>query len=411
MPVRRPCGARARRTAIPRHYAVKICDLTQFYSPVSGGVRRYIEQKIAFLRKHRPDCRHILIVPGEVTGRTGDDHATVYTIASPLVSRTSRYRVLLKLHLVEEALERERPDIMESGDPYQLAWKVAASSSALGIPAVGFYHSHFPEAHIRTVAKYFGRIAVTMAEDTCRRYVKTLYNHFERTLVPSPVLGKLLGSWGVENAEPLDLGVDIDIFHPERSPDECQRKKLGIPSEARVLLYVGRLALEKNVLTLFDAFQILAKRNAWDYHLICVGDGNQRPSLLKLKEETGRVHWQPYCGNSAELAAIYRSADLFVHPGVQETFGLVALESQACGTPVVGIRGSYMDRIIFSDQMLWADHNSPEALADAIDGKFQHDLRAAGLSASDRVRRQYSWQNTFERLFSIYGDVIGKYRK
>ena len=98
---------------------MKICDLTQFYSPVSGGVRRYIEQKSAFVRNHRPDCEHIIIVPGESTASSGDEKVRVYTIASPLVSRTSRYRALTKLHLIEEALEKERPDIIESGDPYE----------------------------------------------------------------------------------------------------------------------------------------------------------------------------------------------------------------------------------------------------------------------------------------------------
>ena len=149
---------------------LKICDLTQFYSPVSGGVRRYIEQKVAYMRNARPDCRHILVVPGETTETHGDNTSRVYTIASPLVSRTSRYRALLKLHLVEEVLEKEKPDIIESGDPYQLAWKAVASSRGLDIPVVGFYHSHFPEAYIRSVAKYFGPIAIAIAEDVSRRY-------------------------------------------------------------------------------------------------------------------------------------------------------------------------------------------------------------------------------------------------
>ena len=91
---------------------MKICDLTQFYSPVSGGVRRYVEQKVAYIRRERPDCQHILIVPGETTGMTGDETARVYTIASPLISRTSRYRALLKLSMVEEVLESEKPSII-----------------------------------------------------------------------------------------------------------------------------------------------------------------------------------------------------------------------------------------------------------------------------------------------------------
>jgi alpha-1,6-mannosyltransferase len=138
------------------------------------------------MRNARPECRHILVVPGETTETHGDNTSRVYTIASPLVSRTSRYRALLKLHLVEEVLEKEKPDIIESGDPYQLAWKAVASSRGLDIPVVGFYHSHFPEAYIRSVAKYFGPIAIAIAEDVSRRYVRTLYNSFQRTFVPSP---------------------------------------------------------------------------------------------------------------------------------------------------------------------------------------------------------------------------------
>jgi len=389
---------------------MKVCDLTQFYSPVSGGVKRYIEQKTAWMRKHRPDCQHILVVPGETTGHTGDEQSRVYTIASPLVSRTSRYRALLKLHLVEEVLESERPDIIESGDPYQLAWKAVASGRALDIPTVGFYHSHFPEAVLRSVAKHFGRLAVQMAEDAGRRYVKTLYNRFERTLVPSPVLASLLESWGVENTTPIDLGVDTDVFRPG-GDSAALRRQLEIPENRRLLLYVGRLAPEKNVRTLFEAFEILHGRNPAEYHLLAVGDGTQRAALHRLRDATGAVTWTQFCEDARRLSEIYRMADLFVHPGVQETFGLVALESQACGTPVIGIRGSYMDRIIFGQQTQWATQNTPLALADAISDKFTQDLVQIGSEASAAVRQKYSWGSVFERLFAIYDDVIAGYSR
>lgn len=388
---------------------MKICDLTQFYSPVSGGVRRYIEQKSAFLRRHRPDCQHVVIVPGEKTDSSGDDQVRVYTIASQLLSRTSRYRALTKLHLVEEVLEKERPDIIESGDPYQVAWKAVASGRGLDIPVVGFYHSHFSESILRTVGKFLGPLAVTIAEETCRKYVATLYNRFECTFVPSPVLAKLLGSWGVENTHTVDLGVDDEIFRPEPADSDATREKMGISRDARLLLYVGRLATEKNVRTLFDAFTRLRSRSSEPYELLCLGDGTQRSALIELQKQAPCVHWMPYCSDPAELARIYRSADLFVHPGVQETFGLVALESQASGTPVVGIKGSYMDRIIFSDQKQWATENTPAALAEAIESKFTIDLRAAGLRASEEARGRYSWKTVFSRLMDVYSDVVGRY--
>ncbi len=386
---------------------MKICDLTQFYSPVSGGVKRYVEQKVAYLRAHSPEDEHVLIIPGERTERRGDERARIYQIESPLVSRTSRYRALIGLNQVEEIFHLEKPDIIESGDPYQVAWKAIASGRALGIPAVGFYHSHFPEAYLRSVTKYFGRIAVEIAEDIAERYVRTLYNRFERTLVPSPALANMLREWGVNNVVNTDLGVDIDVFQPEGM--RAVRKDLGVTEGRVLLLYVGRLAPEKNVRTLFGAFERLVRAEPGRFELLVVGDGSGRREVSRLRESTGAVHWMPYCGDAAELARIYRAADLFVHPGVMETFGLVTLEAQACGTPVVGIGGSYMDRIVFNSRVHWAKENSPESLAAAIAAVAETDLRREGLEASEIVRARFSWQTVFDRLFSIYREVIDSY--
>jgi len=384
-----------------------VCDLTQFYSPFSGGVRRYIAEKAS--RLEASGDRHVLIVPGERTGREESGNRVVYTIRSPLVSGTARYRALLRLHLIEEALEREQPDIIESGDPYQVAWKALASGRALGIPVVGFYHSHFPDAVLRSVAKYFGSISVKIAEEIGRKYAVTLYNRFERTLVPSEGLTDLLRDWGLENAETLELGVDTGVFYPDAGRGREARERLGWPSDRIVLLYVGRLNPDKNVRRLLEAFSLLHAREPSRYHLSVVGDGMLRGALLRLREETGAVSWTRYCDGAADLADHYRAADLFVHPGVKETFGLVTLESQACGTPVVGIRGSYMDAINFSGLHNWSAGNDPEALAEAIRTVSSGDLKASGLSAAATVAERYDWQAVFGRLFAVYREVIASY--
>ena len=196
---------------------MKLCDLTQFYSPFSGGVKRYVSEKVRFIRERGAGDEHILIIPGERDECTGDATARIYTIASPLISKTSRYRVLLRLEAIERILEKERPDLIESGDPYQVAWKAVHSGAALGIPVVGFYHSHFAEAYVRTVQKFCGRTITEAFMDFARRYVRNLYARFERTIVPSPALGDVLVEWGVpeEKIFHSDLGVDTSVFHPE----------------------------------------------------------------------------------------------------------------------------------------------------------------------------------------------------
>ncbi|MEO7318879.1 MAG: glycosyltransferase [Chthoniobacteraceae bacterium] len=372
-------------------------------------MKRYVAEKARYIREHTAGDEHVLIVPGERDETIAAERSRTYFIASPLISRTSRYRVLLRLEAVERILEKELPDLIESGDPYQVAWKAVHSGAAFGIPVVGFYHSHFPEAYIRTVRKFLGSAVTEFFMDFSRRYIRALYNRFERTIVPSPALGAVLAEWGVGNVAHSDLGVDTRIFQPTATRGEDVRAEFRIPRERTLLLYVGRLAQEKNTHTLFDAFRLL---RAERFHLLIVGNGLQRSDLstLNFQLSTSVTHI-PYCADAHRLASLYRAADLFVHPGVQETFGLVTLEAQACGTPVVGIRGSYMDRIVQNPQTHWARENTPAALAAAIletiGANAQHD--PAQMSA--RISAQYSWERVFTRLFALYREVIASYRR
>jgi alpha-1,6-mannosyltransferase len=390
---------------------MKICDLTQFYSPLSGGVKRYVHEKINYIQNAIEKDEHVLIIPGAKTEVIESKRSRIYSIHSPLLSRTSRYRALLNLRAIENVFEREKPDIIESGDPYQTSWKAIASGHALRIPVVGFYHSHFPEAYLRSTEKYLGKTATEIVMDTARRYVCKLYNQSEATFVPSLRLAKLLQEWGVENVRGVNLGVNTEVFRPDADDIASTRDSLGIKPEQKLLLYIGRLAQEKNTQTLFRSFEMLAKRCPGHFHLLVIGDGAQREHLRRLRDDVGSVTWIPYCTDSTQLARYYRAADLFVHPGIQETFGFVALESQACGTPVVGIRGSYMDRIIFHEQGLWAEENSPEALAGAIEQFSGSKLQEMGQAASSVAEEQYGWTRVFEHLFGIYREIVANFRR
>jgi len=390
---------------------VKICDLTQFYSPFSGGVKRYVHEKIAYIDKYSPTDEHVLIVPGQKTEKTSGARSRVYSIHSPLLSRASRYRALLNLRAVEEILEHERPDLIESSDPYQVGWKAVAIGRSQKIPVIGFYHSHFPEAYLRSSAKFLGTRGTRHVMKLTRGYVRKLYNQFQATLVPSELLAGVLSDWGVRNVRAVRLGVNIDNFKPEPDDRDATRRSLGIDCGQTLLLYVGRLAKEKNTETLFRSFQLLRRRRPQDFRLLLIGDGPERHQLRELQRRAGNVSWIQYCPDSAGLARYYRAADLFVHPGVQETFGLVALESQACGTPVVGIRGSYMDRIICHEQESWARENTPQALADAIEGLSGQKLQRLGGTAARHARTDYAWPRVFEHLFCIYREVCSDYKE
>jgi len=385
-----------------------LCDLTQFYSPVGGGVRRYLSEKGKYLVAGGD--RHLLIVPGERTERREEEGKIVWTIESPLISRTARYRALLNLGLIEEILEKEKPDLIESGDPYQVAWKALASGRGLGIPVVGFYHSHFPEATVQAVARHLGGLSVLIAKEISCRYVTALYNRFEKTVVPNPELASLLQEWGVENSVTVELGVDTTFFYPDVARGKAWREERGLPQDQKILLYVGRLAPEKNIRTLLSAFLHLHRADPGEYHLVVVGDGTLRGAVERVQKETNSITWLPYCQSPTELADFYRAANLFVHPGMHETFGLVTLESQACGTPVITIQGNPMDRLLVMTSSYGAKKNTSHSLAEAIDSFFTLGMEEKRVEIAAFIKSHYDWSHVFKKLFSIYRHVITSYR-
>jgi alpha-1,6-mannosyltransferase len=385
---------------------VNLCDLTQFYSPVSGGVKRYIHEKRRYITR-MGGHRHLLIVPGETDSRTVEGPCVTYTIRSPRVDTTSRYRALLRLGRVREILRAEHPDLVECGDPYHVAWSALDECDSLGIATTGFYHSHFPDAYLRTAGKYLGRLGADWLQDVAENYIARLYTRFGATLVPSPHLRDLLYSWGVRNAHEVTLGVDTETFYPEpREP--ALRAELGAPegSGRTLLLSVGRLAPEKNVLTLLKAFELLHRHNPDRWALVCLGDGPLRRHVEACRHATGAVTWHSYIESSAELARYYRACDMLVHPGVLETFGLVTVEAQACGIPVVGIRGTFMDRLVFAGLDCWAAENHPASLAQAIEKMASQPLASLGTAAARAAHAQYGWDTVFARLFSLYEQTI-----
>jgi alpha-1,6-mannosyltransferase len=383
-----------------------ICDFTQFYSPVSGGVRRYLHEKRRYLDKLKGEWRHLLIVPGQRTAFVREnERLCTFTIGAPRIDPKSRYRVLLNIPALRKALREHRPAVVECGDPYHATWAVLEESRNVNAGCVGFYHSHFPDAYLRTAAKYVGQWASDFILDYAKHYIQRLYNKLDLTLVPSPHLCDVLKGWGVRRARALTLGVDVEIFN-HRPQERSLREELGIAAGRTFLLHVGRLSGEKNITTLLDAYGLLSREYPGKFHLHLVGDGPLRSEVRKAMSQTGSVTWQRYINDSEQLARLYNSADIFVHPGVCETFGLVSVEAQACGLPVCGIRGSFMDPIILKHLDLWALSNTAKDLAAAI-LRFENVRECINREElALEAAQKFSWDRVFANLLNFYKEVI-----
>ncbi len=357
-----------------------LLDTTLFHAPHSGGVKRYLGEK----RRHcaARGVRHTLLIPGPCDA-TCD---TTITLASPAIPFGAGYRLPLRLGAWQRAIEAAAPDAIEVADPYSPAWAALRAADRLGIPVVAFAHSDLS----RLLAHRCGRAAAALAD----AYLRRLYARFDAVWAPSRVIARRLERAGVARVAVQPLGVDPGIFHPCRR-DPALRAELGLPESTRLLIFAGRLAAEKRIPLLRDAVQRLGA----PYHLLLVGGDTAR----RLDARTTRL---PYQQDGAALARLLASADVLVHAGAHETFGIVILEAMACGRPVVGVAAGAIPELVDARVGALATPGDAAAIAAAIDDVYARDPDALGAVARTRVEHDYAWACTLDRQLEAYARLL-----
>lgn len=362
---------------------IHVVDTTMFWSPTGGGVRRYVQTKHEWLAS-RPGIRHTVSVP-QLAGSAADA-ATLPSIPLPA---SGGYRLPLDRGAIARVLAALKPDLIEVGDPYRVAWGALDAARALDIPAVAYCHSNL-EAMARLAG---GAMLGNAAARLARRYLRHLYGHFDLVLAPSRVMAAHLQSAGVPRVAVQPLGVDTATFHPCRA-SASWRAGLGLGDSARVLVYAGRFAAEKHL----DVLCAAVARLGAPYHLVAVGAGPRVP-------HGERVHVLPFVAGAAGLAEVLASADLFVHAGDQETFGLSVLEAFACGTPAV-VRGAEgLAELVDASTGIAVESGSPDAFAEAIAAMFDRDV--GSFASAARARAEASdWQRLLPGLLDRYRTLV-----
>ena len=257
----------------------------------------------------------------------------------------------LSINATTRILRRLQPDLVEAGDAGHGAWAALRTKRALGIPAVAFYHSDMPAL----VASRFGELAGRAT----RAYVARLYRQFDMVMAPSRLMVQRLAEMGVAGAVHQPLGIDLEVFRPQRRVGTL-RKHLHLPPGARMLVYAGRFTPDKKLDLLIEAVRKLGR----PYHLLLVGGGASLPPMPQ-------VSTIPFKRDQRVLARLLASCDLLVHPGNCETFGLIVLEAMACGLPVVATGGGVAE-LVDAQTGLLVRPDSAASLAEGIDAIFRH---------------------------------------
>jgi alpha-1,6-mannosyltransferase len=387
---------------------MKVCDIVQFYSALSGGVKRYIDDKARYFAT-QPDIEHVVIVPSDRNAVRTEGCTRIYEIKSPRVIFSDSYRLLISIKRISDIIKTEKPDLIEVGDPYHTAWMAHGMARRSNIPIVAYYHSDYPRAFGRTLEKYAGRNIGRAAEKIITFYLKRLYNRMNATIVATEKLKQVLADIGIERIIQVPLGTDVDRFHPIDQRVQVLND-LGLSNDWKLLLYVGRMAREKNVLNLANMMPLFPEHEKTA--LLLVGDGEQGEEIQKLARQHPNLFWHPYCNSPELLSVFYSAADVFVHPGTNETFGLVSLEAQACGTPVVAVKGGGVDATLHHEPAVnLAETPSPRALKTAVDRQLRRkETRHDRTERRRRVIHYYGRDTTCSLLIDLYEVVLAEHR-
>lgn len=375
-----------------------LLDVTMFWSDQGGGVRRYLLAKRAALRAPGSRWRHVIAAPAATRAgaaasaaqalaqaQAGDDapaDATGPDLPLPgwPLPFSGGYRWPQQRRAAARALAACQPSWIEAGDPYRLAWAALDAGQQLGVPTLAYCHSDLPTLWRGAVAACGARRLALQVERAAECYLRRLYGRFDLVMAPSVATCERLAAWGMP-VRHQPLGVDATCFHPRRA-DPAWRRALGLPPDARVLIYAGRFAPEKQLPVLRDMLDHLDGR----YVLVLLGGGPARP------EAHPRLRVLPFESRPAALARALASADAFVHAGDQETYGLAPLEAMACGTTVLVRRAGGLAAWVESGVAMGVDENTPKAWAAAV---------AAAFAAPDPERRLRARQHAEAHDWSV----------
>jgi alpha-1,6-mannosyltransferase len=379
----------------PMAAARLICDLTQSWSDVGGGVGTYLRHKRNHILERTPH-RHLLIVPGPEDTVVEEGRAITATVRSPRVPGSPHYRLMLRNGAVRDLLERFRPDLIECQDSYNLPWAAIGHRKRYPETAlVGGYFTDFPTVYVeRPFSKVMGGALAGAAGRICYRYCGQLYRKFDAVFALSENGGATkLRSYGVEDIGTVPLGVELGDFGPSRR-DEKLRRSLGVAEGQPLLIYVGRLDAEKKPHIVADAFRKLPY--SLGARLVLLGEGPLRDEIAALKDP--RIHTPGFVRDRQDLARWLASADVYVSAMADETFGVSIVEAQASGLPVVGVAaGAMVDRVTDAIGRLGPVDDS-DAMAANILSVWNSDRGSMGEIAQAEAR-QYSWARSMDALF------------
>jgi glycosyltransferase involved in cell wall biosynthesis len=302
--------------------ALRIAVVTETYPPEINGVANTMRHLVSGL-EGRGHQVHVIRPRQRADAATGGERRSGETLVPGLP--VPGYRGLRFGLPVFRRLGRlwrdQAPDLVYIATQGPLGRAALSTAHAAGIPTLTGFHTEFQE--------YSQHYGLGLLRDPIARSLRRFHNRSDATLVPTEALRDRLTDQGFINVRVFGRGVDTALFSPARRRAEL-RAQWGCGPDDPALLYVGRLAPEKNIELVLETFSRVQTALP-TARCVLIGDGPERSRLTRAFPQCR------FAGAKVgtELAEHYASGDLFVFPSLTETFGNVVPEAMASGLAVV----------------------------------------------------------------------------
>ncbi|MDW8069323.1 MAG: glycosyltransferase [Anaerolineae bacterium] len=404
--------------------SVHTCPLATLGGKETGGMNVYVRDLTRELarRGHQVDVYTRSQDPAvpRISTALGDG-ARVFHIPAGPEQPYSKYRVYDHLPefvagvLARAAEEGIRYDVIHSH--YWLSgWAARELRSAWGVPIVHMFHTlgHMKNAVARTPQE---------REPPLRIEVETEITRFaDRIIAATPLeQEQLVRLYGADPARirVIPPGVDLERFRP--IPPAQAKEQLALDPTCRSILFVGRIEPLKGIDTLLQAIARIARRHP---ELVCgmcvpiiggnpysVEDNDEMTRLQELREELGIEDVVTFLGAQDQdlLPYYYSAAEMVVMPSDYESFGMVALEAMACGTPVIASDVGGLAYLVRHGQ---TGYRVPARDAQALAAKIvrlltNEELRRRMGQRAARWAQAFAWPRIADRIEAVYREIAG----
>ncbi len=385
---------------------MKILMISDVYFPRINGV----STSIATYRHELEERGHeVHLIAPDYDGLVTDDELRVRRIPAWHLPFDPEDRLIRSAHVLasrEELLDQDF-DLLHIQTPFVAHYLGVRLARELGIPRVETYHTYFEEY----LYHYLPFLPKASTRFLARSMSRRQCNDLDALVVPSSAMLEVLRGYGIRtHAEIIPTGLPEQNFIP--GDGQAFRAKHGIAPARPVMLYVGRVAFEKNITFLLKVTARI-KQHMPDTLLVVAGEG---PALEGLKREavqlglSGNVLFVGYLDRIRELPDCYRAANVFVFSSCTETQGLVLLEAMAQAVPVVALAEMGTKDILQPGFGAIVAANDVEDFAANVLPLLQHPDATAQLGKQGReYARDWSAGALAERMLGFYQHIIERH--